>query len=100
MRRHREDIGHPWILPDIDLASTAQSALAARHFTQRGLLFEARIHSSHAYWHKAAAVQSSPFATYNIVRMKIPECYGPEEITVERSGSRDQLVELLTRSAS
>src|SRR6266436_734901 len=100
VRRHREDIGHPWVLPDTDLASATQSTLAARHFTQRGLIFEARIHSSHAYRHKAAAVQPSPFATDNIVRMKIPECYGPEEIALERSGSRDQYPELLARSAS
>ena len=100
VRRHREDIGHPWVLPDTDLASATQSTLAARHFTQRGLRFKARIHSSHAYRHKAAAVQPSPFATDNIVRMKIPECYGPEEIALERSGSRDQYPELLARSAS
>jgi hypothetical protein len=100
IRRHKEDISHPWVLPDTDLASATQSTLAARHFPQRGLLFEARIHRSHAYWHKAAAVQPSPIATDNIVRMKIPECYGPEEIALERSGSRDQYPELLARSAS
>ncbi len=100
IRRHREDIGHPWILPDADLASTAQSTLAARHFTQRGLLFEARIDRSHTYRHKAAAVQPSPFATDHIVGMKIPECYRPEEIALERSGPRDQLRELLARSTS
>ena len=41
IRRHRKDISHAGILPDTGLASTAQSILAARHFTQRGLLFEA-----------------------------------------------------------
>ena len=100
VRRHREDICHPGILPDTDLASTAQSTLAARHFTQRRLLFEARIDGSHAYRHKAAAVQPSPFATDHIVGMKIPECHGPEEIALERSRARDQLRELLSRSAS
>jgi hypothetical protein len=100
IRRHREDISHPWVLPDTDLASATQSTLAARHFQQRGLLFEARIDSSHAYWHKAAAVQPSPIATDNIFRMKIPECHGPEEIALERSGSRDQYPELLARGAS
>ena len=100
IRRHREDIRHPGILPDTDLASTAQSTLAGRDFTQRGFLFEARIDRSHAYWHKAAAVQPSPFAADHIVGMKIPECYRPEEIALERSGSRDQLRELLARSTS
>src|SRR6202035_2649902 len=94
MRHHREDISHPWILPDIDLASTTQSTLTGRHFTQRGLLFEARIHSSHTHRHKAPAAQSSPFATDHFVGMKIPECYRPEEVALERSGSRDQLREL------
>jgi hypothetical protein len=32
--------------------------------------------------------------------MKIPECYGPEEIALEKSGGRDQYPELLARSAS
>jgi hypothetical protein len=32
--------------------------------------------------------------------MKIPECYGPEEIALERSGSRDHYPELLARSAA
>ncbi len=41
IRRHRKDISHAWILPDTGLASTAQSILAAHHFTRRGLLFEA-----------------------------------------------------------
>ncbi len=100
IRRHREDIGHSWILPDTNQAATAQSILAGRHFTQRRLLFEARIDSSRTDWHEAAAVQPSPIATDNIVRIKIPECYGPEEIAFERSGSRDQYPELLECSAS
>ena len=74
--------------------------LAARHFTQRGLPFEARIDSSRTHRHKAAAVQSSPFATDHIVGMKISECYRPEEIALERSGSRDQFGELLARRTS
>ncbi len=84
IRRHREDIGHSWILPDTNQAATAQSILAGRHFTQRRLLFEARIDSSHTDWHEAAAVQPSPFATDHIVGMKIPECYRSEEIALQR----------------
>jgi len=60
IRRHREDIGHPWILSDTDLASTAQSTFAGRYFTLRGLLVEARIDRSDAYWYKAATVQRVP----------------------------------------
>jgi hypothetical protein len=45
-------------------------------------------------------VQPSPFATDHIVGMKIPECYRPEKIALERSGARDQLRELLTRGTS
>ena len=100
MRCHREDIGHPWILPDTDLLSTAQSNLAARHFTQRGLLFKARVDSSHTYRYKANAAEPSPFATDHIAGMRIPECYRPEEIALERNGTRDQLRELLTRRTS
>jgi len=100
IRGHREDVGHPWILSDTDLASTSQSTFPDRHFTQRGLLFEARIDRSHTYWYKAAAVQPSPFATDHIIGVKIPKCYRPEEIASERSGSRDQLRELLARSTS
>ncbi len=100
IRRHREDIRHPGILSDADLASTGQSTFAGRYFTLRGLLVEARIYRSHAYWHKAAAVQPSPFAADDIVWMKIAECYRPEEIASERSGSGDQLRELLARSTS
>jgi len=44
-------------------------------------------------------VKSSSFATDHIVGMKIPECYRPEEIALERGGSRAQLRELLTRSS-
>lgn len=45
IRRHR---GHSsWKLPDTNQAAPAQSILAGRHFTQRRLLFEARIDSSH-----------------------------------------------------
>lgn len=98
--RHREEIGHPWILSDTDLASTSQSTFSDRHFTQRGLLFEARIDRSHTYRYKAAAAQPSPFATDHIVGVKISKCYRPEEIASERSGSRDQLRELLARSTS
>ena len=100
MRHHGEDLGYPWILPDTDLASTTQSTLAGRHFTQRGLLFETRIDSAHTYRHKAAAVQPSPFAANHIVGVKIPECHRPEEIALERSGTRNQLRELLARSTS
>jgi len=60
IRRHREDIRHPGILSDTDLASTAQSTFAGRYFTLRGLLVEARIDRSDAYWYKAATVQRVP----------------------------------------
>ena len=100
IRRHRKDIRHAGILSDTDLASTAQSTFAGRDFTLRGFLVEARIDRSHAYWHKAVAVQPSPFAADDIVGMKIAECYPPEEIASERTGSRDQLRELLARSTS
>lgn len=76
IRRHREGTGHPWILSDTDLASPSQSTFPDRHFTQRGLLFEARIDRSPSHlWYKAAAVQLSAFATDHIVGMKIPKCY-------------------------
>jgi hypothetical protein len=100
IRCHREDIGHPWILPDGDLASTAQRILAGCHFAQGSVLFEACIDGFHTYWQKAAAVQPSPFATDHIVGMKIPECYRPEEMALERSGASYQFRELLARSAS
>jgi hypothetical protein len=48
----------------------------------------------------STAVQPSPFATDENVGMKIPECYRPEEIAVERNGTRDQLRALLSRSTS
>jgi hypothetical protein len=82
------------------MASTTQRTPAGRHFTQRGLLFETCIDSFHPYRHEAAAAQPGPFATDHVIGMKIPECYGPEEIAVERSGTRNQLRELLSRSTS
>jgi len=48
----------------------------------------------------AAPTPAKVVPFYSGPNMKIPKCYRPEEIAPERSGSRDQLRELLARSTS
>ena len=100
IRRHREDVRHPGILPDMVLVSTAQSALASGDFAHGRLFFQTRIDGFHTHWHKASAVQPRPFAADYVVGMKMPERHRPEEVAFERIGTGDQIGEMLACSTS
>ena len=64
MRRDGENVCHPGILPDIDLASTGQCALAHPDLQQGGLFFDARIDCSHTY-RRSSAEQSQTGPSVN-----------------------------------